>query len=1449
MPTNYITSPYFDDYDETKQFYRILYKPGLPVQARELTQMQTLIQGQIERFGKNIFKEGSLVIPGAQTYDTSYRFVKLQTTYNSVNADDVIEDLVGQIIEGRTTGVRAKVINYVLATSTDNPTIYVKYLNQGLNGTTSTFADNEIIDNDSDTIAVRAISSSATGVGAAFSIGSGAIFTKGSFVYFPEQTKIISKYSIPTEIIIGFDVSESIVTSESDTSLLDPAVGSFNYFAPGADRYQISLTLNSRPFTPATSDDPNFVELVRIQDGEIINQVLDPEYNILQDTLARRTFDESGDYVVRPFKLKLKEHLKSNANAIVSFQDGIYAANAGGNSNLFVSVLTPGKAYVKGYEIDSIRTKYANISKARDFVSVNNGTVATPFGNYVFVTNINSIPSTLANLPTIDLYNQYNNTPGSVNGTKVGTARIRHLEYYSGTVGTSGAIYKVFLFDIVMNTGFTFANDVKQLYFNNSTIEDFTADIEPTLTTLTGTVTVNTTSNNIVGSGTLFSSEIRAGDYVTINSQTLRIVDVSNNLSANVSPNPSANISGTSISKESATVNDANRNVYVFPFPYSTIKSVDSTNTETIYSTRRVYSRTLSAGAVSITAGTDEVFSGFSTDNYSLIITSGGSAGTYVDLTGKVTRSGSPTGKTVTFDVSGDGYTTQDVIIITTIQKTSSAADRKLKTLVTGVSKDYTTSANVQQFSISLEKADIYRLANVRMSANAFGTPFYAPNSVDITDRFTLDDGQRATYYDVGRILLKPGQPKPSGPIRIYFDYFTHGVGDYFSVNSYGDIPYANIGTLTVGDTTLQLRDCLDFRSRIDDTGVDFSSTGSSVSEFPDFENDVITDYEYYLPRTDKIVLDRNGLVRIVNGTSSLNPQEPPTPDDAMALYVLKQNAYVFDLTNDIEVIPVDNKRFTMRDIGRIENRVKNLEYYTSLSLAEKDAQVFQIKDSLGFDRFKNGFVVDSFKGHGIGDVYNADYSTAIDFGKNEARPLCDTKFVTIIEQGASTAARTSNNYVKVGDIITLPYTEEAFVQNTKSSKTANLNPFNMVTFTGLITLDPPSDVWFDDTRLPDVYRDVEGNYDSVLAEARAKGTYGTIWGSWRDLHYGNGGNELVQQREGIDYNVVETIDTSTNNDVVVNKTILPKMRDVVINFTAAGLKPNTRLYAYFNNASVDDYVRRAATTSNSTAIVKFIGDEANAIITDSNGTASGSFTYTSGVWDFNTGTYAFRLMDVPNNDFANASLVSQALFTSEGFLRNIQNEIISTRNATLNASTVSDTRSIYVAQSGGGGDDSPPPTTPANTGPTWIEAIYQYAFGRSPDAEGYAYWSERADAAGITASTLQNASVSTEFVTPDGVRPAESVGGVLVTNVPSSYNSDALQLYSFVKEIMDVGQANKEDQTQYGALNIHEGNGATSAQAAEYAAIQIVTITANPSAVGVNAPYVSDIVDNGRIY
>ena len=1428
MAINFNTDPYYDDFRESKEFYRILFKPGRAVQARELTQLQTTLQNQIARFGQNIFKEGAIVIPGQQIFDNFYNYVKLTDSFNSVVSDEIIADLVGGTVVGQTTGVTARVVNHAVSESGDPSTIYVKYTSSGTDKTTAVFAAGELLTftyGANSTAVLQAAAASPTGKGVAFSIAAGVIFCKNNFVYFADETHIVSKYSDTPSKSVGFLVTESIITSDDNETLLDPAAGSYNYFAPGADRYSISLSLQSRTLPEADTVDNNYVEISKIENGIMIYQKSASDYNVLGDVLARRTFDESGNYTVKPYGLENIEHLRTSA---ASIRDGLYTANSGGNAELFASVISPGKAYVLGYEIDNLKSKYVAIPKARDFTVVNNSTISSLVGSYVTITGLYSVPD-LITLNEVDLYNGYTSTPGSPAGTKVGTARIRAITYISGSGMT--ATYSAYLFNIKMSTGYAFDKDVRQIYYNNSGFVDSTANVVPTLVTITGTVTTTNESNVITGIGTKFNTDLRSGDYITINGNISAISAVVSDTSVRASANLIGNISGISASKHTSVItNNPSENdaTYLFEFPYPIIKTVDPTDTETSYLTRRIYDRTLSGGNVSITAGTDEVFAPYSVTNYIVVDKTDGS---YIPLTGNVTRSGSPTGKTVTFTLGG-GYGTNDVRIISTISKTNSAANKKTKTLVNGSTIDFTSNTTATATVLSLGQADVYTLSNVRMSANAFGTAYSASNSVDITSRYTLDNGQKTSHYDLGSVKLLPGQPAPTGPVRVTFNYFTHSSGDFFSVDSYGDIEYKDIPTFTAGSKTYNLRDCLDFRPRIDTDGITFTSP----SEFLDQTVDILTDYSYYLPRTDKVVLNSSGTMQVVQGVSSLTPQEPATPQNSMALFVLAQKPYVFDVKKDIDVTVIDNRRFTMRDIGKLESRIKTLEYYTTLSLLETDTSLYQIKDSLGFDRFKNGFVVDNFTGHKIGNPLDSDYKVSMDFQKGILRPTFNQTNLRLKEIATTTAQRTSNNYAMTGNIVSLAYTSNVFVQSNAASRIENINPFSVISFTGSVVLDPPSDVWFDTEKLPEIHIDREGNYSTLLASAQSSGLYGTVWGSWQTNYYGG---SYVDERQGTTYEVKETIDTATNNDVVISNTVIPKMRDINIKFTGTGLKPNTKIQVYFDEYKVTDFVTGTFTANAAAQANVILGayliNKGN-VYTDQNGTVSGSFFYDASHFNFSTGEKVFRLTDSPTNG-ADSETSAEAKFNTSGQLTTLQNQIVSTRNGYTTAEAVYDQRaSSYV----------PPPVyydyyePPVYVAPivsrpplTYADAVYGASFGRLPDQGGAEFWASRGnfDAISNAVNTISDAgkTVLAGLISADGTG---CDGKFVIDNwdaraagLSETDRNAAQSAYNAIKEITSAGAVNQEYLYNNGALTTYTNAGYTTDQAAAYSAAQLACV------------------------
>ena len=311
LSTDFNVNPYYDDYSEDKGYYRILFRPGYAVQAREVTQLQTILQKQVERYGKHTFEDGSVVTGCDLNYDNQVKSVKIETQF--AGADVSITNFANSIITGGGSGAKAKVVATAATTATDQPTLMVQFLSA------TEFSDGETLTVPGTTIQANTVSATgssgitdAVSNGAIVSCASGVFYVGGYFIFKDAETLILEKYSETPSYRIGFQSTESIVTSDGDNTLLDPAQGAYNYAAQGATRYKIILDLSAKTFT-ATDEteaaaDANFYQLMKIDSGIKIDQVKYPVYSNLERTLARRTSDESGDYTVTPFSLQLVEH-------------------------------------------------------------------------------------------------------------------------------------------------------------------------------------------------------------------------------------------------------------------------------------------------------------------------------------------------------------------------------------------------------------------------------------------------------------------------------------------------------------------------------------------------------------------------------------------------------------------------------------------------------------------------------------------------------------------------------------------------------------------------------------------------------------------------------------------------------------------------------------------------------------------------------------------------------------------------------------------------------------------------------------------------------------------------------------------------------------------------------------------------------------------------------------
>lgn len=1322
--TSYNVAPYYNDFDENKKFTNILFVPGRAVQARELSQLQTIIQKQMHRFGSHIFKEGAMVIPGESYYDRQYNYLKLNPEVNSVAIN--VNNFQGRTILGTSSGALALVVNVAPAEGLDPPTLFWKGLtgnkSQSFTGTLVSGSRNvtnlsvtdlsriftvgakitgvgipagayiSTIDTSNNLLILSAaatasgvqtltISTAANfeagetivtvvpggsslgvhsafteqdsnnghqGVGTGFSLQRGVFFAAGFFVLVDTQSIVLDKYSTTPSARVGLVVSKDIVTSIEDTSLNDPARGSPNENAPGANRLRVELTLTKFDYEDDVGE--NFIELAAIRNGTLQRIVTNSEYSELAKTFARRTFDESGNYTVRRFPIALREHLNDGTN------QGYLTQSEGGDETKIAIGLEPGKAYVKGFEIETIATTWLEADKARVSKRISNGQVFAPLGMYI---DINGLRGTfnITDLSAVELRDaaltfDSNNRPITTSpGSVVGSAKVRHFVLISGTPGTVNAVYRLWIFDVSMNTGKSFADDAKMVRLASAT--------------------------NAVGNIVLTGGQ--------------------------------------------AIIGEPNNFVSIYPLNQKFIRTFRDAdeNIDTTYRIRRNFSGTMTGDNITLVSGTGESFAVYSANNYHLsLVTASATAlgngyedGDVVNLGAggaSVTLTGSPIGAQVL--ITAPLVAGSVVRVIATLAVTGEpSSSEKTKTLI----EDFSQSGLASGPTVQLGKADVFRLKSVMSGSN------------DVTSRFSLDTGQRDTHYARGRLLLKPGQADPGGTLTVTYDYFEHGNGDYFSVDSYADaIDYSDIPQFRSPTTgvTYDLRDCLDFRPRVNDTGSSFSVTGDIV-----IPNESITaDYSYYMGRKDKVFVDLDANFFVVSGVASDNPIPPKDLDNAMALYILELAPYTANAKRDVRARYIENKRYTMRDIGKLEKRIENLEYYTSLSLLEKATSDLFIDDGTGNNRFKNGFVVDNFRTHEVGNATLADYRCAIDPERQQLRPRFTQGYVDLM---LSTSL--SSNYQKTGPLITLPYTEVEYAVQPYASDTENLNPYMIFPWIGTVTLDPPSDQWRDVETAPDLLVNID-NVSAIVDVMNQSGivdeVFGVRWNSWQTEWVGEsvlvsqtvseqdfldeGGQrsgtirevtsitstQVGQIRQGVGNALAVNTVTESLGERVVDVNITPFMRSRPVRFAAENLKPNTRMYPYFDGVPVAAYCRPILLDGSE-------GADGDPLVTDADGYIEGIFTIPNDdTLRFRVGQKPFLLVDDETN--RKNFITSQAAtdYFALGLLTNKETTILSTAVPTIVAENRTERQTITR-------------TDRISTGPVLIDPLAQTFFVKdSPD-------------------------------------------------------------------------------------------------------------------------------------
>jgi len=488
----------------------------------------------------------------------------------------------------------------------------------------------------------------------------------------------------------------------------------------------------------------------------------------------------------------------------------------------------------------------------------------------------------------------------------------------------------------------------------------------------------------------------------------------------------------------------------------------------------------------------------------------------------------------------------------------------RTKTLTYDATQEFLSSSSATKSQLVMNQADILRVNKILM-ATEFVTTWTdgtQATAIDVTSNYNLDNGQTAAFYDLGKLTIRPGRPLPNGSIKIFFDYFEHGSGDYFTIKSYEpftQIPYGKVPKVA----GVNLGDVLDFRTKIDATN---NSLINAV--VPRYDTTFDTDLTFYLARKEAVVLDRAGKFYNISSSSRLAPETPEVPTDgkALPLYFISLAPYTYDtMSPEVNVDKRDYKRYTMKDIGGIERRVENLEQLTSLNLLESSTKNLQIRDNNNptLERYKTGIFVDNFT-----DNSNTDpafsRAVSIDEQLQELYPRANYNNTVLTEKinftGAvvsglelqfMNSARDLDNYRITGDALTLNYTTSTFLRQDLATTSVSVAPFLKAEYLGKLSLYPDTDI-----------------FESI-------NSYSTI--TVNNTNENQLANTIASMRAA-DRRPIRVL-TEESQQVfsrMVNKQVAPFCRANTIVFVATGLKPNSKFYAFFDDTPIGEYLTPA---------------------------------------------------------------------------------------------------------------------------------------------------------------------------------------------------------------------------------------------------------------------------------
>lgn len=1380
--------PYFDDYDEDKNFYKILYRPSTAVQARELTQSQTILQNQIERFGNHVFKDGSIVEGVAITYLNQVQYISLEDSFNT-NTDFIVSELdstylitnstessnaVRAVVRISKDGIKASAPNtnriYVdyIVTGTDandedvnhfipGETLYIYNSNQNKFGTLD--ANNLV-----DTINTLSTNATFTSNGASYciSVSDGIIYQKGFFIKVDPQIINVRDFSTdPTGYVVGFNTVETIVDENEDSSLNDNALGYSNENAPGAHRLKLTPTLVAKPYSNNTSN-TTFFAIVEFDGNEPTEQRSNSNYNQLEKQFAVKTYEESGDYVINRFTVE------SRVNS--------------SNSQTFYYEVSPGVAYIRGYRVEKIGPTKIETFRATTTEVASNQLITANYGNYVICNELIGSFDT-EQLGEIDLYDRLQTSitdaegvSATPSGNIVGKANIKAVVFEDGLKGTSTATYLIYLTNIRMNSGKSFTSDVKSLY--SSSLGGAKADIvlengvavlkESTKATSifdSGLFSIKRLTNNTgIGDTTFTYNQIKTGTLTTTGAVTITIDTIASG---------AANERLTSSSNVTSTTGLSDYNIYLTAAAYTanlTGNVVITSSSNVVTSNGATFTSNLVNSLLRITDGSNnyirKVTSVTNTTYLTVDINIPSSnnnakyqkyyvAGTPLPLS-NVTISSNTTFIANFGETLDSG--TQTVYCSYPVFRNEATAIPKVinKNVFVKIDCSNNVSTSVGPWNLGL--ADVHKIRNVYVGTT------YSNTNPERSSWFELDNGQRDDLYDHARLFVLPqyaSEISGSTKLLVELDHFTANTSSsvgFFSVESYpiDDVSTANTNAIKTIEIPVynnkELRNYIDFRIIKANTAVSTTTIASSTINpavnnssfsipasgqhmiYPD--TNFTADIEYYLPRIDILSVDSSGTFNVNKGVPNIKPRPPFVDSDQIVIAESFVPAYPsatqreFELYKNIPSIKISlkqNRRYTMKDIGVIDDRLKRLEYYTVLSTVEQQARDLTIPDANGLDRFKNGIFADPFNSHNIGNVTDFEYKIAIDQDNSIARPYIDKQDIDFqYISNVSTDSVKSSNVTRISSLVLLNYNHETFARQRFATKYRNAAQ-SLWKWNGFVDLYPSIDFFRDERPKVNVNQTLD---IAAPWEAFKNTPFASIYGDWRTIS-----TQVNSQSNTVLNGFLQTTTTTTTNrtnqeriiqqlgvntftetldfgSTVKDFSVQPYMRSRLVAFIAKNLKPNTTLHVFFDDVNVDEHCAPGELSGLTTVsegqedrIVNKKGDFGDTLVSDSNGFVCGIFRIPAET--FRTGDRYLQITnidDIKTGDDARMTTAKarytadSTSITRQSTTLNVKQPLVFGRNIIDRRTQISSSTVVSVVDLipqppndvGGGGSDGP---------------------------------------------------------------------------------------------------------------------------------------------------------------